>query len=291
MKTKYTLIATLVAGVALSACGGAPKKIESLETARAAYERAAADPSVARHAPKELDAAKTALADADRDFREEESRWRIDSNANLALKRVQTAELIAKSREDQRETEEMKLERQRVQLDLRAAEIERSKEEVARSQAEAEASQAEAEAARLAAAELQQQLEDLEAERTERGIVLTLSDVLFASNEAVLEPGAARNIQKIDEFMKSYPEREAVIEGHTDSVGDEDYNLGLSRDRAFAVRQALVGEGIPAYRISTQGFGEAIPVASNQSRDGRQQNRRVEVIFPDAPGQVSQLGQ
>lgn len=277
MNHKYTLIAALVSCVAVTACGGAPKKLDSLEEARAAYERAAADPSVARHAPKELDAAKLALNKADRDWREDESRTRVESNAELALTRVKTAELIAKSREDQRETEAMKLERQRVQLDLRAAEIERSR--------------AEAEEARQAAAELQQQLADLEAERTERGIVLTLGDVLFASNEAVLQPGAASNIQNIAKFMKTYPERTAQIEGHTDSLGDDDYNMDLSRQRAWAVREALIAEGVPAHRISTQGFGEAVPVASNQTPSGRQQNRRVEIIFPDAPGQVSLLSQ
>jgi outer membrane protein OmpA-like peptidoglycan-associated protein len=277
MKTRHTLIAALVASVALTACGGAPKKIDSLEQARSAYDRAAADPSVARHAPKELDAAKLALGKADRDWREEESKSRVETNANLALKRVKTAELIAQSREDQDATEAMKLERQRVQLDLRSAEVERSR--------------AEAEEARLAAAKMQQQLEDLKAERTERGMVLTLGDVLFASNEAVLAPGAARNIQQIASFLESYPDRDVIVEGHTDSFGDEDYNLDLSRERAFAVRQALVAQGIPAYRISTQGFGETVPVASNQSSAGRQQNRRVEVIFPDGPGQVSELSQ
>lgn len=277
MKTRYTFVAALFASVALTACGGAPKKVELLEQARSAYDRAAADPSVARHAHKELDAAKIALSKADRDWREKESKSRINSNANLALQRVQTAELIAESRENQDATEAMKLERQRVQLDLRAAEIERSK--------------AEAEEARMAAAEMQKQLEALQAERTERGMVLTLGDVLFASNEATLEPGAARNIAQIAKFMKDYPERNVVVEGHTDSMGDDDYNLDLSRERAFAVRQALVAEGVPAYRISTQGFGEAIPVASNQSSSGRQQNRRVEVIFPDGPGQVSELSQ
>ena len=70
---------------------------------------------------------------------------------------------------------------------------------------------------------------------------------------------------------------QVVIEGHTDSMGDDAYNLNLSRDRAFAIRQALVAEGIPASRISTQGFGEALPVASNSTSTGRQKNRRVEI--------------
>jgi len=275
MKFNKTLIAASLVSLTLAACGGAPKQVDSLEQARTAYDRAANDPSVARHAPKELDAAKSALAKADRAWREEEKVSRIDYQAGLASKRIKTAELIAASREDGRKVEDMKLERQRVQLDLRADEIERSK--------------LEADEARMAAAKMQQELEALKAQQTERGMVLTLGDVLFEVNETTLTPGAARNIQQIASFMSKYPERNAIIEGHTDSMGEADYNMDLSRDRAFAVQQALTMQGVPAYRIQTQGFGEAVPVASNTSSSGRQKNRRVEVIFPNAPEQVSEL--
>ena len=275
MKFNKTLIAASLVSLTLAACGGAPKQIDSLEQARTAYDRAANDPSVARHAPKELDAAKSALAKADRAWREEEKVSRIDYQAGLASKRIKTAELIAKSREDGRQVEDMKLERQRVQLDLRANEIERSKQE--------------ADAARLETAKMQQDLEALKAQQTERGMVLTLGDVLFEVNESILTAGAARNIQQIAAFMKKYPERNAIIEGHTDSMGEDDYNMDLSRERAYAVREALALQGVPAHRIQTQGFGEAMPVASNTSSSGRQKNRRVEVIFPNAPEQVSEL--
>ena len=72
-----------------------------------------------------------------------------------------------------------------------------------------------------------------------------------------------------------------MVEGHTDSMGDDDYNMDLSRDRAFAVRTALVKRGVSMSRITTQGFGEAVPVANNSTTTGRQENRRVEIIFPD----------
>ena len=96
-----------------------------------------------------------------------------------------------------------------------------------------------------------------------------------------------RNIDNVAAFMDKYPERQAVIEGHTDNIGDPDYNMGLSRDRAFAVRSALVARGISPARITTEGFGMTLPVASNNTAVGRQENRRVEIIFPDVATQVS----
>jgi outer membrane protein OmpA-like peptidoglycan-associated protein len=240
--------------------------MESLEQARMAYEKAAQDITVVRHAPEELDQARDALRVADTRWKKDDDRSSVEHYAYLASQRVRIATLIAESNETDRELEDMALERRNVTLDLREAELLKARQE---------------------AQELQRQMAALQAEKTERGMVLTLGDVLFDVNEATLAPGASRNIAKIAAFMRSYPERRAVIEGHTDSMGDDDYNMDLSRDRAFAVRQALVKEGIPASRISTQGFGESLPVASNSTASGRQENRRVEIIFPDAPTQVS----
>ena len=277
MSFKPTFVAaTLFASLALGACASAPQKIDSLEQARSSYARAAEDPAVARHAPKELDAAKAALEKAERLYAEEEDRADIDFQADLASKRVRTAEMIASGREADRRIEDAKLERQRAQLEMRESELDRSKAEIEQARKEAE--------------ELKRQMADLQAQQTERGMVLTLGDVLFEVGEAELAPGAARNIDKIAGFMNEYPERTAIVEGHTDSMGDPDFNMDLSRERAWSVRQALVARGVDGSRISTQGYGMTIPVASNSSSAGRAQNRRVEVIFPDAPGQVSESG-
>ena len=270
------LAATALAALLLGACAGAPKPIESLEQARGDYERAASDATVVRHAPEELDEANRALKAADVRWKEKESRTEIEHYAYLARQRVEIAELIASAKEANRELENMKLERQRVQLEVRASELDRSRAEIERARAEA--------------AELKRRMEELEAKNTERGMVLTLGDVLFEINESELAPEAARNIDRIAEFMDAYPERRAVVEGHTDSMGDDDYNMDLSRDRAFAVRQALAARGISTSRITTAGFGESTPVASNETREGRRENRRVEIIFPDGPTtQVSAL--
>ena len=268
-------LATVLSVLVLGACASAPKPVESLVEAQGAYERAASDMTVAKHAPEELDDAQRALKAAEWRWREKEPVAGVNHFAYLAKQRVEIAQLIANSKEADKELENMKLERQRVQLDLRAGELERSKGEI--------------EEARREAAELQRQMKELQAKNTERGMVLTLGDVLFDTEQSSLAASAAGNIDKIADFMKAYPEQRAVVEGHTDSMGDEDFNMGLSRDRAFAVRQALAARGISTSRITTEGFGESTPVASNDTSKGRQKNRRVEIIFPDSSLQVSEL--
>ena len=272
LKPTHLLVA---ASLALGACAGTPDKIDSLEQARSAYARAAQDPAVARHAPKELDAAKVALEKAEYLYAEEEDRSDIDFQADLATKRVRTAEMIANGREADRRIEDAKLDRQRAQLEMRESELDRSRAEIEQARAEAE--------------ELKRQMAELQARETERGMVLTLGDVLFEVNEAALAPGARGTVDQIAAFLNKYPERTAIVEGHTDSMGDDGYNLSLSRERARSVRAALMARGVDGSRIGTEGYGETVPVASNTSSTGRQQNRRVEVIFPDAPGQVSAL--
>ena len=252
----------------ISACSGAPKEIALLEEARTDYTEASQNVTVVKHAPGLLDQARDALEDADRKWKDKDAQWRVEHYAYLAKKRVETANLISERNETEREIEQMTLERRNLTLSLREAELVKARQE---------------------ALDLKRQMAALQAKQTERGMVLTLGDVLFDLDQASLAPGAARNIAKIAAFMRSYPERRAVIEGHTDSLGEADYNLNLSRDRAFAVRDALVDAGIKTSRLSTQGFGETLPVASNKTAVGKQKNRRVEIIFPDAGTQVSEF--
>jgi outer membrane protein OmpA-like peptidoglycan-associated protein len=115
--------------------------------------------------------------------------------------------------------------------------------------------------------------------------VLTLGDVLFDTDQAQLKAGAARTMDRLAEFMQSYPERRVLIEGHTDTRGSDSYNVDLSRRRAAAVADALVERGIPSERIETIGLGEAYPVASNESTAGMQENRRVEIVLSGPQGE------
>jgi len=163
-----------------------------------------------------------------------------------------------------------------------AADAERAA--IAKRQAEQAISAAEEEAAKAARAkaeadELMRELSELKAQQTERGIVLTIGDVLFATGKADLSPDANRSVNKLADFLKKYPNRDVLIEGHTDSVGTDDYNLTLSRKRADSVKYKLMGNGVEEGRITTVGYGEEFPLASNDTKAGKAQNRRVEVII------------
>lgn len=148
---------------------------------------------------------------------------------------------------------------------------------------EANAAQLAAASSEQQAAELQQQIDVLQAKKTDRGLVLTLGDVLFTSGQADLKVGSTGNLNKLVAFLNRYPDRTVVIEGYTDSVGGEDYNQGLSERRADAVKSYLTGQGISSMRLSASGKGKNDPVAGNDSAAGRQQNRRVEVVISDPP--------
>ena len=129
------------------------------------------------------------------------------------------------------------------------------------------------------ARELEQELSELKAKKTDRGFVLTLGDVLFATGKADLMPGAQRTIDQLAAFLNKYPNKNVNVEGHTDSVGSEAYNMTLSQHRAESVRSAIMARGISPDRITAKGFGELYPVASNDNPAGRQQNRRVEILI------------
>jgi outer membrane protein OmpA-like peptidoglycan-associated protein len=126
--------------------------------------------------------------------------------------------------------------------------------------------------------ELERQLVELRARETDRGLVLTLGDVLFESGQAKLTADAMRKLYPLVTLVKENPRRDIVIEGHTDSSGAESYNLELSQLRADAVREFLISTGVNPERINARGYGEAVPVASNAEEIGRRENRRVEVV-------------
>jgi outer membrane protein OmpA-like peptidoglycan-associated protein len=131
----------------------------------------------------------------------------------------------------------------------------------------------------LNADELKRRIVDLQAQVTDRGLVMTLGDVLFASAAAELGLINDERLGKLAGFLNKYPGCSAVIDGYTDSAGNDAYNRGLSQRRADAVRTVLMNQGIVAARLIATGRGEASPVGDNNTPAGRQQNRRVEVLI------------
>ena len=124
----------------------------------------------------------------------------------------------------------------------------------------------------------------LEFTTTRRGPMLTLDDVLFDLEESTLRSGAQPIITSAASYLKNNPGRVALVEGHTDHTGDASYHGMLSEARAESVRQALIEAGAPADRVNARGYGEARPVASNRTLEGRQLNRRVEIVFKRETG-------
>jgi outer membrane protein OmpA-like peptidoglycan-associated protein len=134
---------------------------------------------------------------------------------------------------------------------------------------------------------LETQLRELNAKKTDRGMVITMGDVLFDTGAARLKPGGLRSVERLGGFLREYPKRKALIEGYTDSTGNTDSNQVLSERRADAVMTALVGMGVGRDQLVAHGYGPTHPVAGNDSSGGRQMNRRVEIVLSDEAGVLS----
>jgi outer membrane protein OmpA-like peptidoglycan-associated protein len=214
---------------------------------------------------------------------EKAERAKKEADEARSLASAESAEKERANREAAMKAQEA--ERARMQAEARAQEAEQARrqaeakaKEAERARMEAAAKAEEAEKAKAEIDELLSQLSDLKAKQTERGIVLTIGDVLFAFDKATLSPGAFRNVGKLADFLQKHQNRSVLIEGHTDSVGSDEYNLDLSEKRAAAVKNALVAKGVGEERVATKGYGKKYPVASNNTPEGRQLNRRVEVV-------------
>jgi OOP family OmpA-OmpF porin len=122
-------------------------------------------------------------------------------------------------------------------------------------------------------------LQDLQAKQTARGLEFTMNDFLFDFNKSTLKSGGERKLSPIAEFLTRHQDQHVKIEGHTDNVGSEQYNINLSEARSEAVKNALVNMGVSSARIVTKGLGEEYPVSSNDTEAGRLENRRVEIVI------------
>ncbi len=283
-----SLVALIIAG-----CGGPPRANPMLTEAQTSYGAAETNEVVVRNASVALAEAREALDRAEAAWQAKEEETLVNHLVYVARQRVRIAEETARLNAASRSIESARAERQQVLIEARTAEAQSAEAaaEEARRRAEAErvaaeAAQARAEDALARARELAQRVNDLEAELTSRGLVLTLGDVLFDTGQATLLPGALRATTALVQFLRDYPERNVLIEGHTDNVGSDATNLVLSERRANAVRDALITQGIATHRIRTTGLGERYPVSSNDTPAGRQQNRRVEIIISDPQGVI-----
>jgi outer membrane protein OmpA-like peptidoglycan-associated protein len=254
---------------------------DRLDEARAEVEKVSVDPLAQQAAGKDVEQARNDLQRAETALQQRQPPVDVDHLAYLALRHAQAGEArIAEARARQQVAQAQE-ERNRVQLHERDQEVQNARSAAENAKSSAAAAQSELANAR-------QELQDLQAKQTDRGMVMTLSDVLFDTGQATLKPGADRALDRLAQFLKDSPNSAVLIEGHTDSVGTDDYNLALSQRRAQSVADALSSRGISSDRIQTKGLGKAYPVASNDTQARRQQNRRVEIVFSDASGRFAQ---
>jgi outer membrane protein OmpA-like peptidoglycan-associated protein len=269
MSHKYLIVAAVA--LALGACASAPQPNAALETARAQVSAAGADPNVAQYDALDLQAARQDLAAAEA-ANTNRDEAQTDQMAYIAAQTARLAQQRAAAKADDTRIAQGTAERDRIQAQARSREA-----NVAVAQRNAAVAQANA--ATVQSAQLQAEVDALKAKQTDRGIVLTLGDVLFDTARASLNPGAAMKLDRLASFLNEHPDRRVQIEGFTDSVGGDAYNQDLSERRAEAVKAALTIRGIDPSRIATEGYGKAYPVASNSDSGGRQLNRRVEVVI------------
>jgi outer membrane protein OmpA-like peptidoglycan-associated protein len=258
----------MIAGVlAVSGCTVLSSPEGALQQANGRYQAIQADTDAQRLAPKDIARAEDSFKRAQRLSAYWGSGGDVVHYAYLSERYSEIARLHTVLELNQERLAKLELDRQRLQLALRES--------------------------RLASVRQQDQwVEDqimsLTTTDADRGVVLTLGDVLFDTGDVELQPSANRTLLKLAQYLQANPKRIIRIEGYTDNTGEKAFNVTLSRDRAQAVADMLVDLGIDEKRIEVQGYGDQYPVEANASERGRALNRRVEVVFSDNQGVIGQ---
>jgi outer membrane protein OmpA-like peptidoglycan-associated protein len=256
----------LLGTAALYGCAAQQSSDKSLQSASADFQKVKGDTNVLRSAPRDVIRAGELLARAERMSAYIGSGSDVSHYAYLSSRYSAIAVEHSKLLLNQEKLARLELERQRLQLALREAKL---------SGAQQQGKWAE------------DQVISLSTRQNERGLVMTLGDMLFDTGRAELKSSANRTVMKVVQFLQFNPKRVVRIEGYTDSTGDSQENLQLSRDRAQAVADVLSDLGIEDERIQVEGYGDQFPVDVNTSERGRAQNRRVEIVFSDEKGRLS----
>jgi outer membrane protein OmpA-like peptidoglycan-associated protein len=293
MTPRFLKPAVFASAILLAACSSTPTTTSQLDQARADFIAASNNPQVPNYAPLEFKQASDALNAANVAAAKKQSLEDIDRLAYIAKQKIATAQEVARGKAAEANIADASRQRTEISLEARTAEAERAKRQAAEAQAAAALAQQQAANAQQQAAVAQDQtramaeraaklealLVDMHAQQTERGMVITIGDVLFATNEANLTPNGMSTLRKLADVMTQNPERTVLVEGFTDSTGSSSYNQDLSQRRANAVAAALGSMGVQRERIAMKAYGEAFPVAANDTASNRQLNRRVEVVL------------
>jgi outer membrane protein OmpA-like peptidoglycan-associated protein len=261
--------------------------VQNAETARLLALKRQEDERITREKQAAADREAAARAAAD-----DAARQKAIADAQAAESARQAAEEARKAAEDRAAAASARAQEQAERLQAEQARLSAQEQQQLADQARLQAQQAdqkaqEADRLRAQAEQAQQQLRQqllqqfnliLDTRDTARGLIVNMSDVLFDFNKYTLRPAAREKLAKISGIILSHPGLTLEVDGYTDSIGSEDYNLKLSDHRAGGVRDYLLGEGIAPDNITARGFGKDNPVASNDTAAGRQKNRRVEMV-------------
>ena len=287
------LLAATILGSAFG-CASAPRVDANLDASRAQVASAHADGRVRGDANVELAKADSALARANMQFDKGAPLPVVDHEAYVADRYARAAKEHGALLASQAAIAEQDNRRNAVLLQARDADVRRatatadaSRQDASDARAASALSAAATADANDRAASLAADLATLQAKQTDRGVVVTLGDVLFASGKSELQGSADRSIDTLANFLKSHPERTVRVEGFTDGIGGTAINQGLSERRASSVADALTRRGIDSQRIRAEGYGQSYPVASNATSTGRQGNRRVEVVISDGDAAIT----
>ena len=293
MNAKFFKTAVLASAVMLAACSTLPTSTPTLDQARGDFVAANNNPQVSNFAPLEFKAASDALEQANAAAAKRESLDKIDQLAYLAKQKIATAQQVASQKAAEADIANSGRARDRLQLEARTNEANRAKMDADRAKMDAQAAQAQANDAQRAAvsaeaqtreaqaraAQLEAQMADLQAKKTERGLIITIGDVLFGTDQARLTPDGMSTVRKLADVLNQNPSRTVLVEGFTDSTGTAAHNQELSERRAGSVAAALTGMGIPRELVAMRGYGQSYPVAANDSAANRQLTRRVEIVL------------
>ena len=297
--TSYLVVISAAAAL-LAGCASTPRNSPELARARNAVETLSSRPRATEAAEPDLKAARAELTRADAALRNGRPLDEVNQLAYLALRHAQAGEARVDAARSQAQVAQATEERQRLLLEAQKHEALTARQQAQNAQQQVQAARNEAQQARTQAQAAQQQLaserqqfkqlqtEQLGAHQTDQGMVVTLSNVLFSTGKSTLQPGAHLQLDRLASYLKDHPKERVLIEGNTDSTGSAEYNQKLSATRAQAVAQGLQLRGVQPNQYQTIGLGEAYPVASNDTSAGRQQNRRVDIVFSNASGQFSE---
>ncbi|HYW34913.1 MAG TPA: OmpA family protein [Balneolaceae bacterium] len=262
-------ISAVVTGLLMAGCAGTPH-LNPVQKTQRAYQKAEKDSVVVRNAPDKLEDAQKAMNKLKHFSGNNGNQTAFKQQLALARQRIAIARKTAELRAAKNTVQRLSDELHKLQTKVHKIKKNRLQE-------------------RLANMKINKRVKYLKyfnARQTSRGIVLSFKKITFYSGKSYLTSKAEPPIDELADLLDQYPDRNIRIEGYTDNSGPKSLNRKLSQQRADAVRKAIISRKIAPARVRAVGFGEQYPIASNKTKKGRQENRRVDIVISDKKGNI-----